>query len=177
MCWMPFMGLQRSASSWAWRPPIQAPATAAEAAAATAAGAAAAGAAAAAAAGVGRTRSFATHKDYGKRTSCPSAGPLCSKPPSPFDLQKQRIEKWLATAAAALMLRQQQLQQLQQQQQQGVAAVLQQPQQLLFCHQQEQLLKQYKSKLTEIYGQVYIHREWPLLRFNAEKLFRLDNKS
>ncbi|KAL8269289.1 hypothetical protein Esti_006779 [Eimeria stiedai] len=130
------MASQRAASSWARRLPVQA--TAAPAAAA--------------AAGVGCTRSFATHKDYGKRTSCPSAGPLCSKPPSPFNLQKRRIEKWLTAAAAALVMRQQQLQQLQQQQQQGVAAVLQHPQQLLFRQQQRLLLKQYKTKLTEIYG-------------------------
>ncbi|KAL8441923.1 hypothetical protein Emag_006801 [Eimeria magna] len=160
--------LQRATFTWARRLPVHAPAAAAAAAAAAAG--------AAAEAGVGCARSFATHKDYGKKTSCPSAGPLCSRPPSPFELQNRRIEKWLAAAAAALVLRQQQLQQLQQHQQQDVAAVLQHPQQLLFRQQQRQLLKQYKAKLTEIYGQVYIHREWPLLRFNAEKLFRLDNK-
>ncbi|KAL8427752.1 hypothetical protein Efla_004084 [Eimeria flavescens] len=139
---------------------------------------AAAEAAAAATAAVGCTRSFATSKDHGKRTSAPSAGPLCSKPPSPLDFQKKRVEKWFAAAAAALVLRQQQLQRLQQQQQQqhGSAAALQQPQQLLFRQREQELLRQYKARLTEIYGEVYVHREWPLLRFAAEKHFTFDSK-
>ena len=138
--------------------------------------AATAATAAEAAAVLGYIRTFATNKDKGKRTSCPSSGPLCSKPPSPFEAQKRKIEKWLAAAAAALVLRHQQLQQLRQQQQPEVERVLQQPQQLLFEHRQQQILNQYKAKLTEMYGEVYVHREWPLLRFAAEQHFMLPSK-
>ena len=128
-------------------------------------------AAAAAAAWLGCTRSFGT-KEKGKRVSAPSAGPLYSKPSSPFELQRQAIERWFAAAAAAVVQRGRQLQELQQQQPTHVTALLQQPQQLLLKMKQQQVLNQYKRKLTDLYGPVYVDREWPVLRFVAQRHFQ-----
>lgn len=124
-----------------------------------------------------------------KRASAPSAGPLTSKKPSPFEEQRLSLELWLQREASALRVQRSQRRLMLEDRRlrQGTSelgrvkggAVAEKNAPLnktveevllnasLFEVKKARMLEEYREKLEQLYGKVYVQREWALIKHRA----------